>query len=525
MRYTLRTTALAAAFAIALAQPANANTLRFAFQGDAGSLDPYFLNETFTLGFLGNIYEGLTRRGPDLTIEPGLAERWEIIEPTRWRFYLRRGVKFHNGEDFTADDVVFSAARVAMDGSDLKTRLAGVIDVVKVDDYTVDFVTEAPNPILNAEWDTWFIMSKSWAETNNAVNPGNVRENEENYAAIHTNGTGPFMVEGREVDVRTTAVVNPNWWDTPEHNLERVVLTPIAQPATRVSALLTGEIDMIYPVPVQDIGRIDDHVGTRVLSGPELRTIFLGMDQLSETLGSTGAEDSNPFKDIRVRQAFYQAIDIDAIKRIVMRDLSNPTGEMIAPEINGADPARFRRLAHDPEAARSLLADAGYPNGFQVAMDCPNDRYVNDSQICQAITAMLARIGVDVALNVQPKAIYFPKVLSYDTRFYLLGWTPGSFDSWNPLFNLLGCRDGSGKGQFNLGGYCSPAVDRLAARIQSETDKAQRDSLISQAWQIIYDDLAHIPLHQQRLAWGVRDGVTVAQRPDNVFSWRHVRME
>lgn len=519
------TIALAAAVAFSVS-PANAKSLRFAFQGDAGSMDPYFLNETFTLGYLGNIYEGLTRRGPDLTIEPALAESWEIIEPTRWRFHLRKGVEFHNGEAFTADDVVFSAERVRKEGSDLKTRLASVVDVIKVDDHTVDFVTKAPNPILNAEWDTWYIMSKSWAEANGAADPGSVRTGEENYAATHTNGTGPFMLQSREADVRTVAVVNPNWWGTPEHNLTEVILTPVGTDATRVSALLTGEVDVMYPVPVQDIDRINQNAGTQVLVGPELRTIFLGMDQMSDTLRySSLAEGKNPFKDVRVRKAFYKAIDIDAIHRVVMRGLSNPSAEMVAPEIQGANPERFQRMPYDPEGAKTLLSEAGYPDGFRLQMDCPNDRYVNDEQICQAVASMLAKIGVEIDLVAQTKSKYFEKVLAYDTSFFLLGWTPGSFDSWNPIHNLHGCRTEEGRGQFNLGGYCNPKVDELAGRILSETDLDKRDELIGSAWQMVYDEVGHIPLHQQALAWGVRDGVNVAQRPDNVFAWRHITID
>jgi len=530
MRKTLLAAATAAAFLGAFgADTADAKTFRWAFQGDAQSLDPHSLNETFTLGLLGNVYEGLIRRGPELDIQPALAERWEIVEPTRWRFHLRKGVKFHNGNDFTADDVLFTAERTVADGSDLKTRLAGVVDIVKVDDHTVDFVTEAPNPILHYEWATWYIMDKEWSEANNAVAPTDVTGGGENFATRNANGTGPFVVQSRETDVRTVLVPNPSWWDAGnlQHNLTEVIFTPIASDATRVAALLSGEIDMMYPVPVQDMKRIDSDGNTEVLAGPELRTIFLGFDQMRDELLYSNVKGKNPFKDARVREAFYRAIDIEAIKAKVMRGLATPSAIMISPflfEHSG----EFTRLDYDVDAAKQLLADAGYADGFEVTMDCPNNRYVNDEAICQAVVAMLARIGVDVNLLAQPKAQYFAKVLAprLETSFYLLGWTPGSFDSWNVLFNLIGTPDAdSGRGKFNLGGYSNAKVDDLTAEILSETDAASRNAMIRDAFTELHNDRGYIPLHQQGLAWGKRANVSLAQRADNQFMLYYVNVQ
>ncbi|SLN38550.1 ABC transporter substrate-binding protein [Oceanibacterium hippocampi] len=518
---------IGAAIAVAVALPGQAKELRFAFQGDLKSLDPYNLNETFTLGFLGNIYEGLTRRSPDLSIEPALAESWSIEEPTRWRFNLRKGVKFQDGTELTADDVLFSADRVRADGSDLKTRLAGVVDVIKVDDHTVDFVTDAPNPILHAEWSTWYIMSKAWAEKNGATKPQAATGNEENYATRHANGTGPFMIETHEVGVRTVAVPNPNWWDKATHNLTKVTFTQIAADPTRVAALLSGEVDMAYPIPLQDQARVDANPGTRVLAGPELRTIFLGMDQFRDELLYSNIKGKNPFKDHRVREAFFRAIDIEAIKAKVMRGNSQPSAMMVAPGVQGGGDPRFTRLGYDPDKSKALLAEAGYADGFEVGMDCPNDRYVNDEQICLAVVSMLAKVGIKVNLNAQPKALYFKKILapSLDTSFYLLGWTPGSFDSWNVLYNIHGCPDESGKGKFNLGGYCNPKVDELTAKVLSETDADKRAKMVSDAWAMTIEDISHIPLHQQALSWGVSNKVELAQRADNEFHWRHVTIK
>ncbi len=503
---------------------APAQTLRFSFQGDVGTLDPYGLNETFTLGYLGNVYEGLTTRGPDLSIEPGLAERWELVAGDRWRFHLRRGVRFHDGSPFTADDVLFSAERVRRPTSDLKTRLATVREVVKVDDHTVDFVTEVPNPILNAEWDTWYIMDKEWALAHGAAEPVDIKDPRSSFANFNTNGTGPFRVTAREPDVRTVAVRHPGWWGKAPGNLQEVVFQPIANDATRVAALLSGELDLILSLPIQDTDRIARTPGVRALTGPELRTIFLGLDQARDELLHASVKGRNPFKDRRVRLALYQAIDIEAIARKVMRGQATPSAALVAPGIQGF-PKNLVRWPYDPAAARRLLAEAGYPDGFGVTLDCPNDRYVNDEQICQAVVGMLGRIGVKVALNAQTKSVYFAKVLAaggYDTSFYLLGWTPGSLDSWNALHNLVVTREKGGAGAFNLGGYSNPRIDALAREVLTETDLARRSALIGEAWRLLHEDVGYLPLHQQALAWGVRDGIELVQRADNQFLWRWV---
>jgi len=524
-RMRLKTMLLAAAVAMALAQPAAAATFRLAFQGDLKSLDPYSLNETFTHGMLGNVYEGLTKRDKDLKIMPGLAERWEVVEPTRWRFHLRKGVKFSNGEDFTADDVVFSAARAHAPASDIKTRFPADTKVVKVDDHTVDFVLSGPNPILHAEWDTWYILSKKWAEANGSAQPQPGAGQQMSHAALNANGTGPFIITSHQAGVKTTFKPNPNWWGKPEHNFDEVVFTTIANDATRVAALLSGDVDWIDPVPLQDIQRINASANAQVLQGPELRTIFLSFDQYRDELKYSNVKGKNPFKDVRVRKAFYLAIDEQAIADKVMRGAAVPSAIMISPLLFNLA-KDFKRPAYAPDEAKKLLAEAGYPNGFEVTMDCPNDRYVNDEAICQAVTAMLSRVGVKINLLAQPKAKYFAKILvsgGYDTSFFLLGWTPGSFDSWNVLANMYRCRDEKGVGgNNNVGNYCNPKMEEMIKQILVENDTAKRDQLIKTAYQLGQDqDWGYIPLHQQALAWGVSKKVKVVQRADNqiLFYW------
>jgi peptide/nickel transport system substrate-binding protein len=292
-----------------------------------------------------------------------------------------------------------------------------------------------------------------------------------------------------------------------------------------VAALLSGEIDMMEPVPVQDIARIQANPNFKVMQGPELRTIFLGMDQSRNELLSSSVKGKNPFKDKRVRQAFYQAIDITAIQKAVMRGASAPTGLMIAPGITGFPADLNKRLPYDPDAAKKLLAEAGYPNGFEVGMNCPNDRYVNDEEICKAVSAMLARIGVKVNLVAETKGSYFPKILSRNTSFYMLGWTPGSYDSHNPLFALMATPGAGGQGQFNLGTYSNARVDELTKAIATETDIKKRNAMIAEAMKIHQDDVGHIPLHQQALAWAMKRNVDLVQLADNYMPLKWVAIK
>ncbi|MDE2627565.1 MAG: ABC transporter substrate-binding protein [Burkholderiales bacterium] len=519
-----KTTLLIAAIAFACGS-ANAVTLRVANQGDVQSMDPQSLNESLQLSFMSSVYESLVGRGKDMSIVPLLATQWTQTSPTVWRFDLRHGVKFQDGTPFTADDVVFSFKRATDAGSDMKGYVAPIKEVRKVNDYTVDIETLAPFPILPDTLTVFGIMSKKWCEDNKAEKPVDRRKGIENTASFKANGTGPFRLKERQPSVRTVLVRNFNYWGKNESNIDEIVFTPIGNDATRVAALISGEIDVMEPVPLQDVERVKATPGYTVLQGPELRTIFLGMDQKRDELLYSNVKGKNPFKDVRVRRAFYQAIDIEAIKTRVMRGAATPTALMVAPAVRGFQPDMNKRLPYDPEASKKLLAEAGYPNGFEVGMNCPNDRYVNDAAICQAIAANLARVGVKINLTAETKNSYFPKILRRDTSFYLLGWTPSTADSHDALYNLMATPTDKGQGQYNLGAYSNPKLDELTAKIQTETDAKKRNEMIREAFKIHQDDIGHIPLHQQALAWGYNKKVSLVQLPTNymVFKWMTVK--
>ena len=515
--------------AVTLAGIAESKTFRYATTGDVLGLDPHANNEGPTNTMKGNLYGRLLHRKADLSLEPDLATKWEKLDATTWRFSLRQGVKFHNGNDFNADDVLFSHKRQTQESSDMSFALATIEEIRKVDDYTIDIITKGPDPILLLNMPIFYIVDKEWTEANNAFDV--VRASgSTNFANVNTNGTGPFKLVEWVQDTRLVLEPNENYWnkDGVEHNITRAVFTPISNDATRVAALLSGEIDLMYPVPLQDVNRLENDPNTSALQGPELRTIFLGFDQWRDESLDMPGSGKNPFKDKRVRQAFYQAININAIKRVVMRNAATPTGLMIAPGINGFQEDMNDRPAYDPDAAKKLLAEAGYPDGFPVTLDCPNDRYVNDEEICTAVIPMLERVGIKVTPNFQTKSKHFNKIgkaENNNTSFFMLGWTPGSYDALNPLMQLMSTGK-PGHGDWNCGQYNHPRVAELTEMIKTEMDESKRNAMIREAFQIHKDDFGHITLHQQALAWGVRSDTvkSVIQRPFNDVDLRYVIM-
>jgi len=514
---------------VGFATSGGATTFRWANDGDPTTMDPHARSDSFVSSFDFNMYEPLVRRDRNLKLEPALAIEWATINPTTWRFKLRRGVTFHDGTPLTVEDVLFSFQRAIAPGSDLAAQMSAVKEVKKIDDDTVDFITDGPAPILPNYLAAVAIMSKAWCEAHNTLRAATLKD-EESYATRNANGTGPFMLKDRQPLVRTVLVKNPNWWGLKDQpiNIDEVVFSRVENPATRMSALLSGDLDMIYNVPPQDIDRIEKNPAVKVWQTPELRTIFLGMDQARDELLEADVKGKNPFKDKRVRQAFYQAIDEDAIASKVMRGFAHPTALMVGPGVNGYDPTLDKRYPYDPASAKKLLAEAGYPDGFQVGFDCPNDRYVNDEAICQAVVAMLAKIGVKVNLLAQTKGKYFTKINApgFNTSFYLLGWTPTPLDTLHMLSNLTQTRSADFRdGAWNDGGYSNPAIDELIKKISVELDGEKRNELISQALTIVKDDFAYVPLHQQIVVWASRANVELAPLGTNDFQLRYVTLK
>jgi peptide/nickel transport system substrate-binding protein len=417
----LKTLMTAAAAVVALTTPGVAQTLKWGAPRDIASLDPYSFGETFTLSVLNHVYEGLVRYDANLKIEPALAESWEIVEPTVWRFRLRKGVKFQNGSEFNADDVLASLKRVSHDTSPLKGNLPAYKDAQKVDDHTVDIVLNSAYPLLLNDLTNIFIFDKEWLSANNSELPTDAGKGVEGYATHNANGTGPFKVESRRPDAKTVFVANPGWWDRPKHNLTRIELIPIASAPTRVAALLSNEINFTNVAPLQDLPRLEKAEGVKVLQTTELRTVFFALN-FRDKLFESDVTDKNPFKDRRVREALYHAINIDQMQKRAMRGLSRNTGALVAPAIPGYSPDLEPRLPHDVEKAKKLLAEAGYPNGFSFAFVCSTDSYTNEEEICQAAASMWSRIGLKPQLSSGPRTIQNPKRVKGDFDITTLGW-------------------------------------------------------------------------------------------------------
>lgn len=509
---TRRSTITSLLAALLMTGTASAETLRWSSQGDIVTFDPYAHTESFTASVIHHVYEPLVRRARTLEIEPALATSWEIVEPDRWRFRLREGVTFHNGNPFTADDVVASLERLMHPDARARGNISGVVAVEKVDDLTVDVVLEGPYPLLLNDLSGIFIMDKEWMEEHDALLPGNVSTGRTSYASTNANGTGPFVLDSYRPDTGTVMSVNADWWDTPEHNLTGIEFRPITSDATRVAALMSGELDMIAPIPLQDIGRLQSAGGFEVIEEPALRLIFLSLNFHDELHAMPG--EPNPLLDERVRKALWHGIDHDALRERIMRGASRTVGIMVAPPVPGYDESIDQPLAYDPDMSRALLAEAGYGNGFTVGLDCPNDRYINDEQLCVAIKALWERLGVTVNLNTESRSTYFPKVDRGETDIYMLGWaTLPAMDGFSALRALLATRDGTSGGN-NPNGLSDPRIDELNLSAAVELDEDTRRGMLTEAFRIAHDKAYFIPLHQQPVAMAVREGVDVPQFAD-----------
>jgi len=505
----------------AIAISADAITLRWAGRGDMQTTDPHSQNEGLTNNINGLIYEYLVQRDKQLAIIPSLAESWNQINPTTWRFKLRAGVKFHDGTPFTADDVVFSFERAKADTSQLRAYANFAGAVKKIDDLNVEFVTSGPNPTMLEHVVTINIMSKAWSEKNRATKPQNYAAKEDMVTARQANGTGPYMLVSREPDIKTVLKKNPNWWGIKagqfEGNVYDVLYTPIVSDATRVAALISGEVDLINDPPPQDVPRLAQTPNIKVIEGTEQRIVFIGMDQKRDELLYSNVKGKNPFKDVRVRQALYHAIDIDAINKNTMRGLSQPSGALL-PSAKMSTPDIEKRLPFDRDRAKKLMADAGYPNGFEVTLDCPNNRYVNDERICQALAAMWSQIGVNTKVNAMPRATYFPKLEKTDTSLYMLGWGGAQTDAIFTLQPVLSSYSGKGDGDYNYGRYSNAKLDELTAKVKVEMNPETRLAAVREALAAHNAEVNHLPLHRQVIPWASRSGVTAVHRADNVVT-------
>jgi peptide/nickel transport system substrate-binding protein len=518
----MRTWTIVAAAALWACNPATAKTLRWAAQADSSTVDPHAQNESFTNALNGLVYEYLVSYDKKVNLSPQLAVSWKNTSPTTWVFNLRHDVKFSDGTPFTADDVVFSYNRARESGSTFKLYSNQVGKPRKIDDYTVEFTQDAPNPVVPTVATNIFIMSKAWAEKHNVTHPQDFTNKEETYSSRNAMGTGPYTLVSYQAGVKTVYGKNPTWWGIKEGlfegNVDSIDYRPISNQATRMAALRSGELDFVQDPPVQDIPSLRKDPAVKVWEGSEFRFVMVGFDQAREQLLYSDVKGRNPFKDRRVRLALYQAVDINAMKTQVMRGLSIPTGiPLPSPKGAGVPDSYEKRYPHDLAASRRLLAEAGYPNGFSFTMHCPNDRYVNDEKICIALAGMWAKVGVNVRVEAMPKTQYFQKIQKLDCTAFLLGWGGGNQDALTTLKSVLHSRDERGAGEGNYGDFRNAQLDKSIDIVETEMDLAKRQEAINQSIRILQEEVLVIPLHRQVIPWVSRAGMTVIHRANNTL--------
>ncbi len=523
-RKTLVAIATAAlALCVPVGASAQGKTLRFASAFDPQTMDPHALALLYQTRVATQVYEGLVNRGKDFKLEPSLATSWEMVNATTWRFKLRQGVKFHDGAPFSAEDAVFSIERALDKASQRKNQMLGISGAKKVDAQTIDVLTAQPDAVLPEK--LWLVgmMSKPWAEKHSVQKPQDYNAKQETYAVRNANGTGPFVLQRYEADVRTVLKANPAWWGRGTvqggGNVDEVHYQVIQSDATRLAALQSGQVDFVADPPFQDLVRLKADKALKVSEADDIGTQYFAMNQHSAELGGSDAKGRNPFKDLRVRRALQLAIDTDLIVRQVLRGEGRVTGSFFSPLVDGHLPEFEPRPKADPAAARALLKEAGYENGFSLQMDCVNVAW--RASVCQAAASMLEKVGIRASLVTSPSSIFFPK-LSQGTGFLLeFGWSP-STDPWNILQSLVRSNDGMAAGAFNAGRYSNPKLDALIDAIRVEPNLAKRRQMTQDALRILNAELPLIPLYRRQHNWVMRPNIDVVHWPNDVLELRWV---
>ena len=483
-----------------IASPVMAADLKVAYDADPVSLDPHEQLSGGTLQLSHMVFDPLVRWTKDLTFEPRLAEKWERIDDRTVRFYLRKGVKFHSGNTMTAKDVVWTFNRLR-NSPDFKGIFEPFEAAKQVDDYTVDLVTKNPFPlVLNNATYIFPMDSAFYSGTDENGNPKDaIVKHGNSFASRHVSGTGPYTITYREQGVRVEFARFKDYWDkASKGNVDHMTLTPIKEDPTRVAALLSGDVDFIAPVPPNDLERIRKSDKAKLVTMSGTRIIMFQMNQ-----------NRRPeFKDVRVRQAINYAVNQVGIVKKIMKGFATPAAQMSPKGYLGHNPDLKPRF--DLKKAKQLMKEAGYENGFTVTMMAPNNRYVNDEKIAQAVAAMLSKINIKVDLKTMPKAQYWPEFDKRSADIMMIGWHSDTEDSNNFYEFLATCPDEkTGWGQYNSGNYCNPKVDEMVRQANIETDPKKRAEIMQGIEKILYDEAAFIPLHWQNLAWASKKNVMI----------------
>jgi peptide/nickel transport system substrate-binding protein len=476
--------------------PARAeNVVRWATPLPADSFDPYGHDELLTIWVQVLVFESLTNYDRQGWLEPGLAVSWKQLDAETWELELRQGITFHDGTPFTSADVVFSLERAKAETSSWRTSLSSIAGVEAVGAATLRFTAATSNPIPWEDLAYLAIMSKAWAERHGAALPSQLGDDRWDYVETHANGTGPFMLEEFKPGERTVLVRNANWWGLAQHphNIDRIVQTRVADPARGAQLLLAREIDVLQSPPADQLERIAATPGLKVQKAESTQTLYLGFDQASPELRSSNVKGRNPFADRLVRQAFYQGIDV---RRIIeaLHGLAVPAGMLIWPKGIGWSEELDRRPPYDPDKAKALLAEAGYPEGFDVRFDCPAYR----EPVCSTIGTSLQEIGIQVDVALQPPSEVGQKIQTRATDFFYWGYS-------QPVDSIWVFKDRyRSNAEFAGTGYADPEVDGLIDQVEGEMVTYVRDGLIEQVWRKVLGDVVYVPLYRPINPWALR---------------------
>lgn len=481
---------------------AQANTINIAYDADPVTLDPQEQLSGGMLQFSHMVFDPLVRWDRQLGFEARLADKWERVDDKTMRFTLRKGVTFHSGNKLTTKDIQFSFNRLK-ESADFKAIFSEFESVNIIDDLTFDLVTKTPFPLVLNNATYIFAMDSQFysGQDANGKDKAAIVKSGDSFASRNLSGTGPFIVKSREQGVRVEFERNPNYWDTnSKGNVNTIILTPIKEDQTRVAALLAGDVDFIAPVPPADHARIkrSKKVDLITMSGTRIITFQMNQKRVEE------------FKNVKVRQAMAYAINQEGIVKKIMKGFATPAAQMSPEGYLGYKASLQPR--YDLQKAKQLMKEAGYEKGFSVTMMAPNNRYVNDEKIAQAVVSMLAKINIKVDLKTMPKAQYWP---AYDARsadMLMIGWHADTEDSNNFYEFLVACvNKESGRGQYNSGNYCNTKVDAMIDQANTETDTAKRANIMQQVEQILFDDVAYLPLHWQDLSWAAKKDINVSK--------------
>jgi peptide/nickel transport system substrate-binding protein len=523
IRFEATIAALAIGITTLLSGPAAAeNVLRFtSANGGAVTMDPHSSGHLADRAATMQVYEQLLDIDSNLAIVPQLAVAWKPINPNTWEFELRQGVRFHDGTPFTAEDVVFSIERARAGTSELQTPVANIAAIQALDDRTLHITTTAPDPLLWMRLGFVAIMSKTWSETHNVATPA-YRYGEGNYASRNANGTGPFVLEEFEPHGRWVLIRNPDWWGSADNPIEidRLVHTWRSDEQDNLAALLDGEIDVLNAPLYSGLTAIQRKPDLKIVYGPKLQTFFLGFDQGSTELRSSNVKGRNPFKDKRVRQAVAHGIDVGPVLRSLMGELFLPAGMLITPGVNGYDPELDQPTSYDPEQAKALLAEAGYPDGFSVTLDCANDWGDDEIAECKGAAEQLGKIGIAVTVNFLSNDQFISKVEERrESDFFLDSWQsdPDSEGLLNYLFHS--------QSRHNIAHYANSRVDELIAKIQNEMVTYGRDAYLEEAWRIVTNDFVYVPIRLGVSVFAMRKNLDILPDPFDVPRFRLARFK